>query len=162
MLMNYKGRPPFRAGVCLQGQFLWIQRMYLTCLQDSSTYSPPKGGPHLEFINRRRSTSRFHQLKGGPPLDFINKKGIPSTKKGVRLYGQFLWIQRYIVLKSRFTVWDFLATLYHAKTLLVCVDWCDDSRINLGKTWAVKEEPWNKLSSLAKFPSFFDTLCAEN
>ena len=37
----------------------------------------------------------------------------------------------------------FLTTLYHAKSLLVCVDCCDDSRINLGKTWAVKDRGIN-------------------
>ena len=40
-------------------------------LQNSSTYSPPKGGLPLKFITQKRSSSRFHQ-----------PKGIPSTKKG--------------------------------------------------------------------------------
>ena len=43
-------------------------------LQNSSTYSPPKGCPSLEFINQGIFTSRFHQLDGGPPLEFINIK----------------------------------------------------------------------------------------
>ena len=54
-------------------------------LQNSSTYSPPKG------VRLQNSST-----KGVPHLDFINQKGIPSTKKGVRLQGQFLWIQQYI------------------------------------------------------------------
>ena len=54
-----------------------------------------KWSPPLEFINQRGSPSRFHQPKGGPSLNFINQKGIPSTQRGVRLQGQFLWIQRY-------------------------------------------------------------------
>ena len=39
-------------------------------LQNSSTYTAIKGGPPLELINQRGSTSRFHHLD--PPLEFIN------------------------------------------------------------------------------------------
>ena len=57
-------------------------------LQNSSTYSPPKG------VCLQNSST-----KGGPLLDFINQKGIPSTKKGAPLQGQFLRIQRQVFMK---------------------------------------------------------------
>ena len=69
-------------------------------IQNSSSYSPPKGGPHLEFINiqppKRGSASRIHQHTVPPPpkkrgsaaLESINQMGFNSRihqPKGVRL-----------------------------------------------------------------------------
>ena len=52
-------------------------------------HTAPKRGStsriHQHTAPQKGSASKFHQPKGGPPLDFINQKGIPSTKKGVRL-----------------------------------------------------------------------------
>ena len=47
-------------------------RLLYSTLPWGTLYSPPKGGPPLEFINQRGSVSRFHQLDGGLPLEFIN------------------------------------------------------------------------------------------
>ena len=40
-------------------------------LQNSSTYSPPKGGLCFELINQRGAESGFHQLDGGLLLFFF-------------------------------------------------------------------------------------------
>ena len=89
-------QPPERGSASRVHQHIAHQKGFR--LQNSSTYSPSKGvchqnsstkgGPPLDFINQ----------KGGLPLSFINQERIPSTKKGVRLQGQFLWIQRYSIL----------------------------------------------------------------
>ena len=85
-----------KKGVCLQNSSSYRSQQGIR-LQNSSIYSHPKWGPPLEFINQRRSASRFYQTKECPPLDFITQKEIPSNKKGAFLYGQFLWIQQYLI-----------------------------------------------------------------
>ena len=49
-------------------------------LQNSSTYSPPKGGLCFELINQRGAESGFHQLDGGLLLFFFILPNIIKIK----------------------------------------------------------------------------------
>ena len=78
-------------------------------LQNSSTYSSPKGDPPFEFINikppKRGLALKCIIQKGvrlqissserGPASRFHQTKRNLINQKGVRLQGQFLWIKRY-------------------------------------------------------------------
>ena len=99
-------------------------------IQNSSTYSPIKGGPPLEVINqsnppldfityigvRLQNSSTYSPQKGGLPLEFINihpQNGGPLLEliiinlkmRGPPPGGQFLWIYLDVTLSHPSNRW---------------------------------------------------------